>query len=85
MKKLKIWWKTWIDKDSNEYFKRLENNYKREAENDVQPLIWNGKLYIAYQGIPLIEVSELKGELLDSVEQIQKTVCHYTHEKMTEC
>lgn len=82
MNKLKNWWKSWVDKNSNEYANRVEKNCKREAEDTVQPMVWNNKLYLSYQGIPLIEASELKGEFLDSIESSQRTVCCYAYEKL---
>lgn len=82
MNKLKNWWKTWIDKSSDEYARRIEKNCKREAEDIVQPMVWNGKLYLSYQGVPLIEATEIKGEFLDSIELSQKTVSHYTYENL---
>lgn len=77
MGKMKDWWSAWRAKKAEDYRKRVKRSREREAMRDVQPLVWNGKVWLAYCGLPILEAGSLKDELLKSVEEAQKNLAEY--------
>lgn len=77
MKKLLNWFKSWSDKNKEEYNERVMHAADKQAKKDVQPIVWNGKTYLAYKGIPLVDVEDLRMPLVNGIEQAQKTLVLY--------
>lgn len=77
MGKIKTWWSAWKQKRAEEYHKRVTRHRMQEAKRDIQPLVWNGKVWLAYCGTPILEADALKGDLLKGVEQAQMNVAEY--------
>ncbi len=83
MNNLISWWRSLYDRNSDEYRERVKRQSKNEAVYAIQPLVWNGKLYLAYCGVPIVKAEDLKDEMLVSVGKSQKTVADYTEEQLT--
>lgn len=77
MKKITNWFRSWNDKNKEEYNERVLRQAEKQASKDVQPMVWNGKTYLAYQGIPLVDVEDLKLSLVNGIEQAQKTLVSF--------
>ncbi len=84
MERLKKWWKSWSDRSNEEYKSRVRKHSEREARRDVQPIVWNGKVWLSYCGIPIVEADDMKNGLLESVEEAQRTVAEYNAERLNE-
>jgi hypothetical protein len=82
MCKLLSWWKSLNDRDSDEYRERVKIQAKDQSVYAVQPLVWNGKMYLAYCGVPIVKADDLKDDMLLSVGKAQKNVADYTEEKL---
>lgn len=70
------------DRNSDEYRERIKQQSKNESFHAIQPLVWNGKMYLAYCGVPIVRAEDLEDEMLVSVLKSQKTVADYTEEEL---
>ncbi len=77
MGKITAWLRSWSDRNRKDYNERLLRQVEREAKRDIQPLVWNGKVYLAYCGVPVIEADDLRADLLESIQQSQKILASY--------
>lgn len=51
--------------------------YDAKARADVQPMVWNGKMWLAVKGEPIVEVKDLNGDLLAIVENAQVNLSEF--------
>lgn len=77
MGKIKAWWRAWNARSRKDYRNRMLRQVEREAKRDIQPLVWNGKVYLAYCGTPIIQADRIKTDLLESVQQSQEILAAY--------
>jgi hypothetical protein len=77
MKKITAWFRAWNARSRKGYNDRLYRQIEREAKRDIQPLVWNGKVYLAYCGTPIILAERIKTDLLESVQQSQDILISY--------
>lgn len=57
------------------------NELLREAEDNIQVREFDGKLYIAYKDIPLIDQTSLQTNILHAVQDARHTATAYNAEK----
>lgn len=50
---------------------------EKEVREDVTPMVLNGEMYLAYQGTPLIKASDLKKDIVKTVEESRSLVMEY--------
>lgn len=80
MEKITNWWKAWRAARKESFRERVRKHKEIEAKRDIQPLVWNGRVWLAYCGIPIVEAGALKQDLLKSVEESQKTLAEFNIE-----
>ena len=80
MKKITDWFRSWNDKNKQDYNARMLRQVEHEAKHDIQPLVWNGNVYLAYCGTPIILADCLKTDLLESIQQSQEILINYRTE-----
>lgn len=65
--------KAWIEKCSNERRKEVIERVNRS----VQLREFEGKIWLCYDNIPLIEQEQLKMDICDTIKDARDTVCRY--------
>lgn len=68
------WWSSWRAKRKDNYRMKVNLRKRKEAEESIQPLVWNSKVWITYCGLPIIEADELKTDLIESIETAQRNL-----------
>lgn len=74
------WLTAWNARSRKDYRDRMLRQVEREAKRDIQPLVWNGKVWLAYCGTPIIQADRIKTDLLESVEQSQEALAEFRME-----
>lgn len=54
----------------------------RNAEEEIQVIEFDGKLYIAYHGTPLIEEAKVAETLLSTLPEVRRTLVTYRLKQM---
>ena len=65
--------KAWIEKCSNERRKEVIERVNRS----IQLREFEGKIWLCYDNIPLIEQEQLKMDICDTIKDARDTVCRY--------
>lgn len=65
--------KAWIEKCSNERRKEAIAQVNRE----VQLREFEGKIWLCYDNVPIVEESQLKDTICNTVSKTREAVCRY--------
>ena len=71
--KIKSIFKAWIEKCSNERRKEVIERVNRS----VQLREFEGKIWLCYDNIPIVEESQLKDTICNTVASTREAVCRY--------
>ena len=71
--KIKSMFKTWIEKCYNERRKEVIERVNRS----VQLREFEGKIWLCYDNIPLIEQEQFKMDICDTIKDAREAVCRY--------
>ena len=65
-------------KSLSEYFeKRRRKELIEQVNQDVQLREFEGKIWLCYNNVPIVEESQLKDTLCNTVEKTREAVCRY--------
>lgn len=62
---------------SEHYEKKRREEYIAQVNRDVQLREFEGKIWICYKNIPIIEQEQLKMDICDTVNDARDAVCRY--------
>lgn len=70
-------------RENKKYSRRSKriNELLREAEDNIQVREFDGKLYITYKDVPLIDQTSLQTNILHAVQDARHTATAYNAEK----
>ena len=71
--KIKNPFKAWVEN----YAKRQHELAIEQVNKDVQLREFEGKIWLCYKDIPLVEQSQLKDMLCNTVAKARESVCRY--------
>ena len=71
--KIKSMFKAWIEKCSNERRKEVIERVNRS----VQLREFEGKIWLCYNDIPIVEQEQLKDTLCNTIAKTREAVCRY--------
>ena len=71
--KIKNPFKTWAEN----YEKNRREEAIAQVNRDVQLREFEGKIWICYNNVPIVEESQLKDTLCSTVEKTRDAVCRY--------
>lgn len=62
---------------SEYYEKKKREEYIEQVHRDVQLREFEGKIWLCYKDVPIVEESQLKDTLCNTLESIREAVCRY--------
>lgn len=71
--KIKNPFKTWVEN----YEKNRREESIAQVNRDVQLREFEGKIWICYNNVPIVEESQLKDAICNTVSKTREAVCRY--------
>ena len=71
--KIKNPFKTWVEN----YEKNRREEAIAQVNRDVQLREFEGKIWICYNNVPIVEESQLKDTICNTVSKTREAVCRY--------
>lgn len=71
--KINKWWSKWLHRRLNKQLKTLQ----RDSEHKIQLKEFQGSMYIAIAGIPLVKADQLSVPVLEAIAMIRQTWVQY--------
>lgn len=71
--KIKNPFKTWVEN----YEKNRREESIAQVNRDVQLREFEGKIWLCYNNVPIVEESQLKDTLCNTVSKTREVVCRY--------
>ena len=71
--KIKNPFKTWAEN----YEKNIRKEAIAQVNRDVQLREFEGKIWICYNNVPIVEQSQLKDAICDTITDTRAAVCRY--------
>ena len=62
---------------SEYYEKKKREEYIEQVHRDVQLREFEGKIWLCYNNVPIVEESQLKDTLCNTVAKTREAVCRY--------
>lgn len=56
---------------------RKENDIRKEFQGRIQLREYQGHMYISVDGIPLIEATDLREDIIDVIQKIRNTIVQF--------
>lgn len=62
---------------SEHYEKKKREEYIEQVHRDVQLREFEGKIWLCYNNVPIVEESQLKDTICNTVSNTREAVCRY--------
>ncbi len=56
---------------------KMQNLLHKELAETLQVKEWDGKMYIAFEGVPMIDITQLKSSPIETLQNIRSNIVDY--------